>query len=166
MLAHLSCVSQGAITADLLDSGLSSSVTVSSQKWSWGWLIRGPGYERPSHYGDSREGEIFQRRSRLEPRLKVHTSPCLFIWTQVYTGWTVTLMWSPGATGVPFSLQVEGQRGLAVVTDCLLLLASEHTLSFGAMDTFTLSQSCFGSLSFYLAELCCFFPWRELVPQP
>lgn len=78
MLAHLSCVSQGAMAAELLDRGLFSSVTVWSWKWSWGWLIRGPGYERPSHYEDSRETEIFQCRSRLEPLLKVHTSPCLF----------------------------------------------------------------------------------------
>lgn len=122
------------MAAELLDSGLSSSVTVWSRKWSWGWLIQGPGYERPSHYGDSRETEIFQRRSRLEPLLKVHTSPCLFIWIQVHTGWTVTLMRSPGATG-------GRRRGLAVVSDCLSPLASEHTLSFGVMDTFTLSQS-------------------------
>lgn len=105
------------MAAELLDSDSSSSVTVWSRKWSWGWLIRVPGYERPSHYGNSRETEIFQSVSRLGQLAKVHTSPCLFetlfIWTQVHGGWTVTLIWSPGVTGVPFSLQVEGQHGLA-----------------------------------------------------
>lgn len=40
-----------------------------------------------------------------------------------------------------------------LVSDCLSPLASEHTLSFGVMDIFILSVSCFGSLSFYLTEL-------------
>lgn len=78
------------MAAELLDSDSSSLVTVWSWKWSWGWLIQGPGYERPSHYGNSRETEIFQSVSRLGQLPKVHTSPCLFetlfIWTQVHGG--------------------------------------------------------------------------------